>query len=182
MAPRCFPQQVDKTSSLLSLIHLSPKPSLWNCNRDRRFKFPKFYFSSVKYTIFPSYNHWVGIEISRCIHKKTQRHRASVKRCPLFCFSFSCNEWGGKRRRPSYHEVQEKAACQQLNTSHTTNTFIVMRKVEFFWQQPLILKCLGARVCIETVNRLHSSNVFITRPPPPDFIFKFRQYSLLEAF
>lgn len=30
---------------------------------------------------------------------------------------------------PSCHEVREKAACQQLNTSQTTNTFIVMRNL-----------------------------------------------------
>lgn len=77
---------------------------------------------------------------------------------------------------------REKAACQQLNTCQTTNTFIVTRKVDF-WQHSLVLKCIGARFCIETVNRLHSSNAFITSPPrPPDFIFKFQQYSFLEAF
>lgn len=181
----CFPWLLVKVSFVASCSH--SLHNRWHIlsnttdqNKDQNF--PIFIFHLLNIQLF-SYNHWVGIKISRCIHKKTQRHRASVKHCPPLCFFLFISCYKGERRGvvPHAARFKRRLLAQQLNTCQTTNTFIVMRKVDF-WKRLLILKCLGAKICVETVNRLHSSKVFITSPPPPEFIFKFQQYSLLEAF
>lgn len=134
------------------------------------------FFNPLNIQLIP-YSCRVGIKTSRCIHKKTEWHQASLLNLvfPLHRVQYKKQ---GELRPPPCQKIQEKAAYQQLNTSQTTNTFIVMRSLfltEFSCTEMFRSKIL----CINGKQITFKRSVY--SQSSTSYKFKFQQFSCLEA-